>query len=190
MVSNVLANMCLVCSKHFRHNQRALYCSDSQPWVHLCCTCSLSVNEYVSVPQSCEWYCHNCITHVLPFNYLEEIEFMDYIFDKARSDTANYKMIKNVCNITLYQWMKILILKRLLIIRFQANNHACSKSLYDNQFSIIHINARILNKNIGKLQLLINSLCFSFSIIAMKCLESNCFKSLFVYIYIATVFKS
>ena len=47
------------------------------------------------------------------------------------------------------------------------NNYVCSKSLCDDQFSIIHINARSLNKNIDNLKLLINRLRFSFSVIAI-----------------------
>ena len=94
MASENLANMCLVCSKRVRHNQRAFYCNASQHWVHVCCT-SYLVNEYDSIFKSCDWYCHNCISCNFPFNSLEDIEFMNCIFDIARSDTVRYNMIVN-----------------------------------------------------------------------------------------------
>ena len=102
MASENLANMCLVCSKRVRHNQRTLYCNASQHWVHVCCT-SYLVNEYDSILKSCDWYCHICISRVFPLNSLEDIEFMNCIFDIARSDTVRYDMIESVCQFNIIQ---------------------------------------------------------------------------------------
>jgi hypothetical protein len=182
MATTVMDNICGVCKKAVRNNQKSLYCDSCCCWLHLKCT-TLSKDDYLELKLDCSnWFCHNCISQMFPFNNIEDdFEFECCLYNLSNCNNINTTLIKNSQQLKLSNRVKLCNtdidpdkffynqfdnVGNTYFLEEDFNNMTKKESISTN-FSVFHINARSLIKNLGKLVNYLNSLTHKFSIIAV-----------------------
>jgi len=90
-----MSDYCQHCSKLVRRNHRGILCDLCKYWFHLSCT-SLLVDDYRKLANSSDdWFCRNCLSSLFPFNNLDDLEFINCLFNLIHSETFNIDYIKN-----------------------------------------------------------------------------------------------
>jgi hypothetical protein len=174
---------CSVCSKNVTDNQKGLYCDCCLTWVHLKCTL-LSNNDYqILSNDSSNWFCPSCLITLYPFNCIEdEFEFQCNLFNYNNCNKLNANVIKSSQQLQLTSKFKPCS-KDIDPDEFLYNhlgnqdsnyyledefNAMISNTSLATNFSLIHINARSLVKNLNQLLLYLESLVHKFTIIAVS----------------------
>ena len=93
---------CLSCAKTVRSNQRGIFCDICNAWCHLSCT-SLSILDYNNLANSSDdWFCHNCLMSIFPFNRLDdEVDYANTIFNLSHSQSFTVDYIRNSDQLTI-----------------------------------------------------------------------------------------
>ena len=150
--------------------------------MHLQCT-PLSISDYIYLSfDFSNWYCSKYLEQELPFNnFDDDLEFKNTIFNLNTGTHVNASFLKNSDQLkitNLFNLGKMEIepdknfyrerrnITNLYYIEFDFNNVINTQSIRSD-FSIIHINARSLSKNIDSLSTYLNTLDHSFSVIAI-----------------------
>jgi hypothetical protein len=159
-MSKITKNRCAVCFKCVRDNQRAIFCDSCNHWVHLKCT-NLSCQDYITMSDSTDsWYCQQCVQGIFPFNHFDDDDdFLNCIFIQAlcnnpnpmfQQTTAQLKVMNKYTvvdrdidpdqNLPCYSDKNISYYTDYEFNEFISK----TKTEYCNNFSVIHINARIV----------------------------------------------
>ena len=157
-----MANNCNFCSKQIKPHQSKILCNICNLNYHSHCV-------YTDVNTIEEWYCFQCTGKMFPFNhYLDDDEFKFGLF--TLNNTLEYNRIlylkfnpfdfnlNNSSNLSDY-----------------GTHHTCSyifdyniTASCEEDFSILHINARSFNKNVEQINTFLTSLSHTFLIIALS----------------------
>ena len=174
--------MCV--KKTVKDNQRGIFCDCCSQWVHLKCTC-FSTNEYKLFSNSSDsWYCQQCLQAAFPFNHFDDdLDFLSCIFIQNRCDNPKNPPIRNSAQLQVLSEFAAIDKdidpdKNLLCFnknvsyyteaelnRFVGENKSRN---YNSKMSVLHINARSINKNFDNVMLLINSIKITFKVIAIS----------------------
>ena len=147
-------------------NQPSIRCDSCNLYYHVRCV-------YTDMNDGFDWYCFKCTGELFPFNhYVDDDEFRFVLF--CHGNSTNYNRMLSL-KLNPFQ-----IDDQLHNARNEyssLNNHNVSNKcsyLFDNNmyttsrgddFSILHINPRSLNKNIDSIHTFISSLNHTFTII-------------------------
>ena len=180
---------CSVCSKRVYGSQRGIFCNCCNHWVHLKCS-KFSYKEYISLSNDdSDWYCHLCIMEILPFNKLEEFEFQLVLAEFAMGPTKlGFKSLDefhiNPFTLNNINTNKVIDEDSDPDVNFY--NHTKNEDNYysdnelnkvlkdlginhsKNHFSLMHLNARSINKNIEAINQMLSSLEISFDLIGIS----------------------
>jgi len=153
--------------------------------IHLKCTSlsNMDYNHYQTKRNAnVDWYCKLCLQILFPFNHLDDPDFLSSIFTLKHCDQINGASLRNQGQLDIinkfYTVDKDIDPDRNLLntaskkvsyyTSCELNDQILNtKNTSDHNLSIIHINARSLNKNINNIELLLNSLNYKFSVIAV-----------------------
>lgn len=145
-----LSNMnCYFCDKLCRNGQNSILCNSCNRWQHFKCT-SLSYSQFETFSNSAiDYYCTKCSKLLLPFNSLDSYEIISLY--NNNSITQNRIRYNNMPALT-------------------GSAHAdptLIKADFDKDtFSTLSLNIRSLNRNFGKLEILLQQLDVKPDIIA------------------------
>ena len=172
---------CSVCFKRVFDSQRGIFCDCCKHWVHLSCT-KFSYNEYIKLSNvNADWYCYLCVMDIFPFNKLEEFKFQLALaefsighakigfksLDELHINTGkvideNNDPDLNFFNKTVNEDKYVLDNELNKLIPDLNINYS------KDTFSLMHINARSINKNIEAIDQMLSSLRISFDIIEIS----------------------
>jgi hypothetical protein len=180
-----IKNMCPcgVCNRNVHNNQKGLYCVSCCTWIHLKCT-TLSSADYLAVgldPSS--WFCSACTSQMFPFNNIDDdFDFECCLFNNNNcNNIVNTTQIKNVQQLKFTNKMKLCNsdidpdkfyynqfdnIENTYYLEDDFNNMIIKESMRTN-FSILHLNARSLIKNLKTIVDYLNSLKHKFTVIAV-----------------------
>lgn len=177
---NMSATLCAVCHKNLRNTRKAPRCAVCHQVFHLRCTLRPSCDRMINDK---EWFCHLCLSDIFPFNCLtDNLEFYNCLFSFSRCDSINSYLLKNEQELTLFHAKSSPIdsdidpdenflnetrnsSKYFLTTEF--NDFIKDRNINSSNFSILHINARSLNKNIENVSQLVNTINLKFTAIAI-----------------------
>jgi len=177
-----MSDYCQHCSKLVRRNHRGILCDLCKYWFHLSCT-SLLVDDYRKLANSSDdWFCRNCLSSLFPFNNLDDLEFINCLFNLIHSETFNIDYIKNSRQLSIISksicsdddidpdlnLLHTNYKNSPYYLDTEFNDFIDKSSLSNANFSILHINARSLQYKINTLLGFLNNLKLSFSIIAVS----------------------
>lgn len=175
-------NPCAVCDKSVRDNQRGIYCDCCTCWLHLKCT-KMALVEYeaLSTQNDC-WYCQSCLQSIFPFNHLDDDDdFLNSVFAYAKSVNPNSYLLRNLPQLDILNKLTAVDRnidpdKNLLnqnkhvsyFTDYELNEFISKAKCYDDScLSVMHLNARSINKNIDNILILLQSLTVKFSVLAI-----------------------
>jgi len=181
-------NSCGICARYVRVNQAGIFCNVCEQWIHLSCT-PLSMADYTCLGNSSDdWYCHRCLKDVFPFNNLvDDLDFFNCIHSESRPNSLSLvsgsrESVLQVFS-TSIAYNKDLDPDRIYVkpnyqkseyyMDFELNEFISNKSVTSDSFSILHVNACSLNRNLDKLLLLLSRLSLKFSVICVTETWSN-----------------
>ena len=166
-------NKCLNCTKTVRNNQRGIFCDICRSWCHLSCT-SLSISDYNNLASSPDdWFCHNCLSKVFPFNSLhDDTDYANAVFNLAHSQSFSLNYIRSSQQLSVISkhigsnddidpdsnFLASSIKNSPYFMNDEFNDFIRDNSLTDRNFSILHINARSLTCNMDNLLLLLSNI--------------------------------
>ena len=179
---------CSVCTKSVRHNQQSLRCSICKFWLHLKCT-SLSTSDYDKSSKPSEnWYCHLCLPYLFPFNSADDdLEFETNIFNFQHVNKLNCNWLRGsnqlkIINTSITGNKSLDPDNNLIKSNYKSsqyftdsefNDYMGKYSIANDNFSILHINARSLTANLNSLLYIIANLSHQFSVIAISEVWAN-----------------
>jgi len=130
--------------------------------------------------QTDNWFCQCCLQAIFPYNHFDdELDFINCIFTHARCDKLNSLPIRNCTQLDIISKLTavdknidpdknlVCVNKDVLYYTERELNERFAKDDSDYKISLLHINARSINKNIDSILLLLNNLTISFKIIAV-----------------------
>lgn len=190
MASDSTKQPCGLCSKRTLTQQKLLYCCVCAQWYHLKCT-SLDTSDYhlISEQSNYIWYCRSCIESMLPFVAIEdELEFDNCIFNNSHGIKIDAQRLKNTNQLNLItsslkidrafdpdrNYFQSTFKDSGYLTELQFNTSAHIKE--SDSFSVLHINARSVDKNLDKITLLLGGINHKFSVIALTETWSDKFK--------------
>ena len=173
---------CSVCSTTVRDNQRGIFCDLCLRWVHLRCT-SLDVANYNRLSESADdWYCHNCLAKLFPFNWIDDdLEYFNCMKYMSSSNKANMAAFSSMCMLNVVNSCKAVDKqidpdRNLLVSDCKESSYftdsefadlLLSSRVNDNNFSVLHVNARSLGNKMTEFTTLLTSLQHKFTVITV-----------------------
>jgi hypothetical protein len=175
-MSKIILNSCVLCSRDVLQLQERILCGSCKKWVHSKCT----NHKY----ELCciDWLCQMCLESLLPFNHIEDdTEFKNVLFNYTTGRPINTLIIKNDTQLLLTQsfnvgnmdidpdnhfYQECSTLHSSYYLENEFNNISNINAMQSN-FSIIHINARSLSKNIEMLHTYLHLLHHQFTVVAV-----------------------
>jgi exonuclease III len=175
-MSKIILNSCVLCSRDVLQLQERILCGSCKKWVHSKCT----NHKY----ELCciDWLCQMCLESLLPFNHIEDdTEFKNVLFNYTTGRPINTLIIKNDTQLLLTQsfnvgnmdidpdnhfYQECSTLHSSDYLENEFNNISNINAMQSN-FSIIHINARSLSKNIEMLHTYLHLLHHQFTVVAV-----------------------
>ena len=163
-MSNKVLNPCAVCTQT-EITREVYFVMFVNIWLHVSCTSpSVRDNNALSCVDD-DWYCQKCLIDIFPSNCIEdEIEYANCTFNLLNCNKLNAAWNKNsqlnIINkfITLdkdidpdYNFFKGNCKYNNYYLEDEFNDLVLNNNL-NNNFSIRHINARSLNKNIKNIK--------------------------------------
>ena len=132
---------CIVCAKSCKSNQNAIYCDICQKWLHQKCS-ELSIKEFTELGKSnLPYFCIKCYETIFPYHNLNKAEFSEIHSNEGKSSLSNFLHMfdDNLCDFS--------------------NNYITPENFYkqyatstNDDFFMLHINTRSLNKHFEKLE--------------------------------------
>jgi hypothetical protein len=167
---------CAICNMKFSLESRKFFCSICHQWNHIKCNSA----NFLPANDKQEYWCTKCLTSIFPFNHFDDdIQFLNCVFD-MKYNTNNIlqstEQFKICSEFSLTSNPTIDPDKQLYSVRSAASTR-CNYYLPDEfdchnlsneSFSILHINARSLNKNLEHVTTLISTLNYCFTVIAIS----------------------
>ena len=182
MATDVVNRNCSVCTNIVRNNQKGLFCDHCCNWVHLKCT-MLNNNEYMQRSSDISnWFYLTCLATIFPFNNTsDDFEYECSLYAQNNLNSMQIDVMKNSVQLKLTNKIKLCDkdIDPDKHMYNQLDNSLCNYYLEDEfndyiakesgliYFSVLHINARSLPKNITSLLMYLNSLNHMFSVIAV-----------------------
>lgn len=166
-----VASCCVTCRKHISNKYKGIQCNVCNRWVHYYC---VGLSDLV-----CNLLCAKCINNALPFATIDsEAEYTNALLKYCNGLRFNSSHFEHVEQLHLMsRSLKIdqeLDADRNCPVIHKISNYVTEEDLNSfedkgkiGQFSILHINARSLIKNIESILLLIHRLHHKFSVIAV-----------------------
>ena len=162
-----MVNICNSCSKSILNYQQRILCRSCNLYYHTRCI-------YTDTSKHLNWFCFKCTGELFAFNhYVDDDEFKFAIYNYGSSVSYN-RMLSLKLNPFGFEMIENARNEDNLINHTVDNK--CSY-IFDNmytsssdsdEFSILHINPRSLNKNIEDIHAFISGLNITFKIIAMS----------------------
>ena len=134
---------CSLCQKLCKSNQRCICCDICQLWTHFKCT-TLSLTEFDILGNSnLTYFCQTCINATFPFSHISDAELLDEVnLGNQTSQRAHLPVFGSLDTDNSY-----------------ITAHDFYKTYADcNDFLLLHLNIRSLNKNFDKLEDLLTQL--------------------------------
>ena len=176
---------CISCNKSIKNNHNSIYCISCCKWIHLKCS-SISKNEFLSLSNdSSDWFCNRCLECIFPFNNIQDdFEFNCYPFNLSSSNKSNANLIKNSQQLQLTKMSGSKLCNSDIgpdKFFFKQSGNSGNKYyledefnnlVHDNRvesyFSLLHINARSLAKNLHRLIVYLKTFNHTFHVIAIS----------------------
>lgn len=181
-MTNHNRHKCKTCQALIRTSQKQVNCTNCNCYSHLSCTSLSSLNLTDYKRASAEWFCAPCLTEIYPFNHIEdELEYQSCIYSYANLLTTSDYTFTNAAQLHLIKnsltfdrdidpdknFVQANCKQSEYYLDYQFNEYTQNTKIEQNAFSILHVNARSLNKNFHKLELLLNRLNHKFKVIAV-----------------------
>jgi hypothetical protein len=172
-------NYCSVCTRRVLDCQKAIYCDICCTWVHLKCTL-LDNDEYLRISDlTDDWYCLKCTLDIFPFNNIQDdIEFTDCLYCYNRFNSVSASVIKNSAQFRISSKFNLnqndidpdkhFYNCQVSGDKYYLEDDFNDMAIDNSRFSVLHINARSLKKNIDNIKLYLSMLNHSFSVIAIS----------------------
>ena len=174
---------CISCNKSVRNNQNLIYCNSCCKWIHLKCS-SISKNEFLSLSNdSSDWFCNKCLECIFPFNnFQDDFEFYCCLFNLSSSNKLNASLIKNSQQLTKMSSSKLcnsdIDPDKFFFKQFGNSgnkyyledefNNLVHNNRVESNFSLLHINACSLAKNLHQLIVYLETLNHTFHVIEVS----------------------
>ena len=185
--------VCNICQQRVLQHSYKLQCSLCQALVHVNCLPFISKVDPLYINANCnDWYCTRCTACIFPFNhYHDDDEFISAVSENwLEQKTPIYNDINNDINLfspfelnenTHSQLNEIDPDLQYYVSQHNEYAHPCDYYLEDDfnknisklgisdtHLSMIHLNIRSIAKNLSTFENYLNSLEFSFPIIALS----------------------
>ena len=175
---------CQQCCKLINNQQKSLYCCMCCCKVHLNCT-GMNYQDFIHITGNTDkycWFCYDCISGNLPFiGIKDEIEYVNAILNNKAGLKATEQVLHNSSQLQLMCQSLKTDANIDADINYYENRQRSSEYWtmeqfnlsYDvdsslQAFSILHVNARSLYKNIDKLTDITSQMNHKFSVIAVS----------------------
>jgi hypothetical protein len=173
---------CAVCSKNVTKCQKSIYCDSCQLWTHLRCT-ALNNTDFALLSNNADtWFCPKCLRNLFAFNSIDDdFDFLACLFNLNSSNKINADLIKSSQQLHLttkykpcssdidpdkYFYNEVSDIGSSYYMEDEFNQMISNK-LVDDNFSLLHVNARSLAKNLDFLNIYLNTLNHKFSVIVV-----------------------
>ena len=163
MSEQLHTHCCKICFKHVRSNQKSVQCEICLALLHLKCT-AFTADDLVNLkckPNSL--FCPTCLATIFPFNHIaDSFEFDCCLYNLNCNNHINADVIKNsqqlkltnklsLCNTDIDPDKQIFSQYENLNNKYYLEHDFNSMILHEASsvnFSVMHINARSLSKNL------------------------------------------
>ena len=172
----IYGDTCAICRMKFSFKSNKIFCNICCSWFHNKCN---SNNVILNTDQLDIW-CTKCVSSIFPFNHLDEdIQFLNCVFDIKHNTSSilrSAEQFKICSEFSLTSNSSIDPDKQFYSVR-NSSSASCNYYLPDEfvshnlpakSFSILHINARSLNKNLDHVTTLVSILKYRFTVIAIS----------------------
>ena len=165
--------VCATCKKSVGYTKLPIQCDDCQGWFHGTCE-NISQIAWKHLGKSeLNWYCNQCAVKVFPFNNLSDEELQVLVTDI--SDTSVYKRCMEFQNVELgyssFHYDNEDDVDRLIKHNTNYVTHeqlSKIKNGINSKFSIMHFNARSLNKNFENIENMLHCTDVKLSVIGIS----------------------
>lgn len=172
----VSQDTCAICNMKFSLDSRRFFCCICLNYIHIKC----NSNNFVSTIDKQDNWCSKCVTNLFPFNHFDDdIQFLNCVFD-MKYDTNNIlhsmDQFKICSEFSLTSNSNIDPDEQFYSVHSSSSTY-CNYYLPDQfachgfpieLFSILHVNARSLNKNLEHVITLIGILKYNFTAVAIS----------------------
>ena len=142
---------CSNCNKTLKINEKAILCDLCNHWLHLKCS-NLTFSQYISLSTSyAPYYCIRCIEKNFPFTGINNVEYDTLFHANASGNLHSSEPTKYVRQESNQQ----LLYENCASSEYINIQSIKSKFSHGNDFCILHVNSRSLNKNFDALEELI-----------------------------------
>lgn len=147
---------CPTCSKICKVGQSSIFCNSCEHWVHEKCS-AVTPSDFLKFSNSDLIF--NCCNCLFPFTNTSALEFkllFNENFSQQSSELLNNNNISHLNSNSPFNNNEI------LTSHFQYITPSTSKTLFqnDNDFSLLSLNIRSLNRNFSKLEVLVSEIGF------------------------------